>query len=426
MGHNTVSGQHNTSSPYSMFGVGELSQNSFGRSTAMGQTCLGMRSPVLMNITNPASYSAFDSLSFIFEFGLKSKMVQFVSQNSSYTANDINVHYMSLGFPVTKWWSAALGIVPFSDMGYDINLEGFDNNLGDYDTRYYGVGGLNKFFIGSSFDFFESLSVGVNASYLYGEMTKSNSLVFRGDSLATFQAYNYQEELSSSVGDFHFRYGLQYYRNISDYSIVVGGVFENSTNLRSKNSVLAGTVHKTGMDFYNISESNIIDTLQDTEATGSLSLPMSYGIGASLGKENKFRVAVDFNYQNWKNANGAFYSDSLENSYSISAGAEIIPKYDAIAGYWKRMNYRFGTYYNKSYLYINGYQLNDYGISFGVGFPIRQYTSYNTINSKSSLNFSVQAGQRGTTDKNLIKENYIIFTINLSLHDKWFVKRKFD
>ena len=36
------------------------------------------------------------------------------------------------------------------------------------------------------------------------------------------------------------------------------------------------------------------------------------------------------------------------------------------------------------------------------------------------------AGKRGTTNQNLVEENFINFQISLSLTDRWFVKRKYD
>jgi hypothetical protein len=42
------------------------------------------------------------------------------------------------------------------------------------------------------------------------------------------------------------------------------------------------------------------------------------------------------------------------------------------------------------------------------------------------INIALEAGQNGTTAKGLIKENYYILHINLSLHDIWFLKPKYD
>jgi hypothetical protein len=35
-------------------------------------------------------------------------------------------------------------------------------------------------------------------------------------------------------------------------------------------------------------------------------------------------------------------------------------------------------------------------------------------------------GKRGTTDNNLIEEDYFKFRLSLSLSEKWFVKRRID
>ena len=37
-----------------------------------------------------------------------------------------------------------------------------------------------------------------------------------------------------------------------------------------------------------------------------------------------------------------------------------------------------------------------------------------------------EIGSRGTTDNNLIKENFIRFGIGLTLNDRWFIKTKYE
>jgi len=61
---------NNTTSPYSRYGLGDLDHYSFGRSAAMGGASLGSRHSLQINSANPASYTANDSLSFLFDFGI--------------------------------------------------------------------------------------------------------------------------------------------------------------------------------------------------------------------------------------------------------------------------------------------------------------------------------------------------------------------
>ena len=62
--------------------------------------------------------------------------------------------------------------------------------------------------------------------------------------------------------------------------------------------------------------------------------------------------------------------------------------------------------------------MKDYGISFGVGLPLR--------NTKSSFNFTFEGGRRGLMESEKLLENYVLISFSVTLHDFWFVKRKFD
>jgi hypothetical protein len=67
---------------------------------------------------------------------------------------------------------------------------------------------------------------------------------------------------------------------------------------------------------------------------------------------------------------------------------------------------------------INGEQINGYGVTLGLGIPFSR--------SLSTMNISAELGRLGTTQNNLIRESYAKFTLHLLLHDRWFIKRKFD
>ena len=62
--------QSGTNSPYTRYGFGQLSDQSFGNSKAMGGIAYGLRDGLHINAANPASYSAVDSLTFLFDAGM--------------------------------------------------------------------------------------------------------------------------------------------------------------------------------------------------------------------------------------------------------------------------------------------------------------------------------------------------------------------
>ena len=66
-------------------------------------------------------------------------------------------------------------------------------------------------------------------------------------------------------------------------------------------------------------------------------------------------------------------------------------------------------------------EIKDFGISFGLGLPLR---------SLSNLNLGVEYGRKGSTINNLIQENYFNFKLSLSLsaigQQAWFIKKRID
>ena len=66
--------QSSSNSPYTRYGFGELSDQQFGNGKAMGGISYGLRNGLQINAGNPASYTAVDSLTFIFDAGLSLQM----------------------------------------------------------------------------------------------------------------------------------------------------------------------------------------------------------------------------------------------------------------------------------------------------------------------------------------------------------------
>ncbi|MCK4663673.1 MAG: hypothetical protein KAT68_12455 [Bacteroidales bacterium] len=406
-----VHAQNNTSSPYSLFGIGDLSKKSLGQSEAFGGAAIGLRTPLHINIKNPASYSSLDSMTFIFEFGIKDKITKFQTETDEAVFDDFNINYFSFAFPVTRWWYSSLGLLPFSNVGYnirnDISLP--NNALASY--NYFGSGGISQFYIGNSFKITKDLSFGFNSSYLFGALQHTNMLIFDD-----YQTRNSIIGKKTLIQDFYFDFGLQYTYNINDdYLCNIGVIYNHKTDIKAERTIISGATYDNWIE--NIDENILIDTIIDTVECGNIVFPSKIGFGVSLEKNNKFIVALDYSLQDWGNAKFFNQSDSLTTNSNIGIGIEYVP----VKGHtklYKRTYYRIGGHYTNSYLKINNHQINEFGISFGVGIPLKR--------SKTSINIAFEYGKRGTLENNLIKENYGIISINLSLLDIWFFKPKFN
>ena len=91
-------------------------------------------------------------------------------------------------------------------------------------------------------------------------------------------------------------------------------------------------------------------------------------------------------------------NDVLSNSYKVAVGAEYIPKFDALNGYFNHVMYRAGASYSQTpYTYANGAKLTDMNVSVGASFPLRNI---------SYMNLALVAGKRGTLATNGVEEQY--------------------
>jgi hypothetical protein len=269
---------------------------------------------------------------------------------------------------------------------------------------------LNQLYWGNAFNIGKKLSVGFNLKYMFGSIVRSRGIAFP-DSVEMKNTY-----LRGSLrpSDLYGEIGIQYKTKVSkDLFLVIGGVFGPQVDINSKASSLATTY---------FGDINSVQIYYDTidvrlNEKGSFTLPVRTGAGITLGKEGKWIAGVDFLWQNWEKYTYFGQSDSLANRWNIAAGGEYTPNNRTISSYFQKVSYRAGFHYGKTPLNLYGKHLDEIGISFGLGLPIKK--------SKSTVNLSVNFGKTGTTQNNLIQENFIRFTIGVNAFENWFLKSKY-
>jgi hypothetical protein len=403
------------SSPYSYYGLGELQLNHSAFNQGMGGIKNAIRNPSYINIANPASYSSLDTNSFIFDLGVTSNFTQLKSSvvTQDYT-NHTSLSYVLFGFPVARWCGLSVGILPYTKTGYKTvtsdtikNMPGPDNHVVE---KFEGTGGINQAYIGAGFRLIKNLSIGVNVGYFFGSTNKSRS-VYNPDQT---YSYNIRTINDMQVSSFYFNYGLQYQLNVKKkYAMIFGAKFNLPMNLNAKRSQLAERFTASG------EVESIKDTLINiVDEKGKIYMPLMLGGGVTFSQKNKWMVGVDFDWQNWNKFKSFKIIDSLNNSFNIAAGGEIIPKYTAVGKYWKKMSYRFGFHYGQTYLELNGSKIDDYSFSIGFGFPVSKI--------RTMISLSAEAGKKGNIQPNLIQENYVKFTLGFSFREFWFYRPKLN
>ncbi|HRY98321.1 MAG TPA: hypothetical protein P5550_04615 [Bacteroidales bacterium] len=398
-------------SPYSRFGIGDLSRLTNARNLSMGGASLALRDPVGINYLNPASYTAFDTLSFVFEGGVANHLATTRTTDLSATQNYISMGYLLFGFPLSKWWKASFGLLPFSDVGYNIMDSEVHPEAGPLTYLFKGSGGINQIYFGSAFRITPRLSAGFNIAYLFGTLDKSRAVYFSD----TSNSMNLRFSNRTTYGDFLPSFGLQYHTEMGkDHFLVLAATYGPQSSLEVTDDQLAETftTGATGIDF-------VKDTITDERGRkGQVVFPSGYGFGFSLGRSNVWQAVAEVRMQNWEDYRYFDIRDSLRNSYQISTGFSYIPDHTSVSGYWDKVTYRAGIRYGSTYLQLRENHLSDLGISFGLGLPLRR--------SRSVVNVGFEYGRRGTTAADLIQENYFRVVLGVSVYERWFLQRRYE
>ena len=407
--------QSTINSPYSRYGLGELrGENVSAYLKGMGGISIGMNDPTMINPANPASYAVFDSLSFVIEAGLRANFVTLQTDQLSENSQSATLSYILMGFPITKWWKTSIGIFPYSKIGYnvDITIDMSEYEFSDILNELEGEGGINRLYWGNAFNIGKNLRLGIDSYYIFGNGSRNSTVHF----LDSLNIYGTKVESSTRGSDFIFDYGLQYDLHLGGTDVLtLGVIYANKFNVNATRKYLSQTI--TG-GYYDIVE-EIKDTVEyRPDEKGSFVIPPKFGFGAVYKKPGSWLVGVDFEWQKWSDYEVFGVPDSLNNSMRIALGGEFTPDHTSISTIFKRMTYRAGARYEQTYLSLRGNQVNEFGISFGLTFPLKK--------SKTTLDLGLEVGKRGTTKDKLIQENFFSINFGVSIQEHWFYKRKYN
>lgn len=381
-----------TSSPYSIFGLGYLEGNSIGPYKAMGGTSIAFLSDKSINIMNPASYNSLDSLLTIFEVGVFGKYTIFSTSRENQSLVNANLKYMVMGFRLTPWLATSFGFSPYSSVGYNISTNApIEGTNKVYTETFSGDGGVNQVYLGASIKVLKNLSLGFNAAYLFGNITRSESST----------AFSYFLDDASYISNFDFNYGLNYQVEVNKWKYNLGLIYGNSKKLKTKNITTIQTETQT-------------ETLRGRNY--KYSIPQNIGAGFAVSK-GFFSAGIDYEWSNWKDVEFTNTYLQTRNSNRYSFGVEFTSQ-GLNKGTGKMMFYRFGGEYRQSYLVIDNSPIDYRAITIGAGIPLKGVISI--------ANVALELGQNGTTNGGLFKESYITLHLDLSLRDLWFNQRKYN
>ena len=412
--------QSGTNSPYSQFGLGLLSDQTSGFNRGMNGLGYGFRENKQVNFLNPASYSALDSLNFIFDAGLSGQITNFKENGRKKNANNADLEYVVSGFRLAKRVGLSFGLIPFTNVGYNYaNTSVISTDQNQTQTTstntYAGTGGFHQVYLGIGAEPIKHLSVGANISYLWGRYDRSIINSYNDQSINTISKY-----YTASVVDYKLDLGLQYTARLSKKDqLTLGAVYGLGHKLNGDPSCnVLSTNPQTGVS----------DTVSYTIVKG-LELPASMGAGLAWNHQNKLKIGVDYLLQQWSKVEYPEYAmvngrpqyslskELFKDRHKLTVGGEFCQD-EYGRSFFKRIRYRAGASYATSYLKINGQDgPKEMSVSAGFGIPI-----VNAYNNRSLLNISAQWVRQDS--KTFITENTFRINIGLTFSELWFDKWK--
>ena len=409
-------GTYGAYSPYSIYGIGDISQDGTAFNKSMGGVGLATRNRRFINYLNPAAVTARDSLSFMADFGLQQSNKVYRQGDLRSAHNTFNIYNFVMSFPIYRSSAFMVGITPFSDVGYDFSSIETDPNIigqtGNISYDSYGTGSVYQVFAGAGVTFWKRLSIGAEAIYYFGNIDKVTNMDYSNSS---YRSVNSGSDLM--VRGTTGKFGLQYEQKLGgDVSMIIGATYRMSTSLKGM-----------ALNYRYANQDSVTDTLKYQEndlRKAGLKFADELGVGISVKGGEKWTAEFNYLRSDWRNsgfdsASGFSVKSDTETfsstvSQSFRAGFEIVPNRNDIRYYLRKCAYRAGVYYDQSYYKMNGNNVNSMGITLGVTLPV--FRLYN------GLTLGVDLGQRSSTRNNMIRERYATFVVGFNIHDIWFQK----
>ena len=409
-------GTYGAYSPYSIYGIGDISKEGTAFNKSMGGVGVATRNRRFINYLNPAAVTARDSLSFMADFGLSQSNNVYKQGDLRSAHNTFNIYNFVMSFPIYRSSAFMVGITPFSDTGYDFSSIETDPDIigqtGNISYDSYGTGSVYKVFAGAGVTLWKRLSLGAEAIYYFGNLDKVTNMDYSNSSYRSVNSGN-DLMIRGTTGKF----GLQYEQKLGgDVSMIIGATYRLSTSMKG-NSI----------NYRYAKQDSVTDTLKYQEGDlrkAGLKFADELGVGISVKGGEKWTAEFNYFRSDWRNSgfdSNSGFSVKSDNetftstvSQSFRAGFEIVPNRNDIRYYLRKCAYRAGVYYDQSYYRLNGNNVNSMGITLGVTLPV--FRLYN------GLTLGVDLGQRASTRNNMIRERYATFMIGFNIHDIWFQK----
>lgn len=422
-----LSAQTNGSnSSYSRYGLGTMAEQSQTFNKGMAGVAQGLRSGKRVNMQNPASYSAIDSLSFIFDVGMSLYYGHLSGNNNSVNVRNTQLSNINAGFHVAKGLGMSFGFMPLSNIGYKFQTS---SRVGSgvttsqpitTKTLYSGDGGIHQIYLGAGWNPFANLSVGANVSYLWGTYNHNMAQTFIENGSASTNYNTQNNRYSANLTSYKIDLGLQYPIKINQTDwLTIGATYGLGHGMKGNAT----------MERYTSANDTVTRVAKDP-----FSLPHTYSAGVSWQHKNQWVVAADVIHEQWEGCklpvaetsatdiNYQAHTDQYLNSTHYKLGLEYTPNAQS-RKYAQTIKYSLGVNYGTPYIKVNGADgPTEYRLTAGLGLPLQT----RKLSGRSVINVSAEWLMRKASKSDMITENYLMVNVGITFNERWFMKWKIE
>jgi hypothetical protein len=412
-----LNAQSLSNSPYATYGIGDVKYDNTIETTSMGGISTAFISDFTssFNFANPANNSNFELTSIKLEATNENNYFKTNYNDTKSTKHSTYLSNITIAFPLSSKVKMGLSYQPYSSKSYEIQNS---QTLADgtvFQNKFTGSGTLNTAQVAVSYKVNQEFSVGARANLYFGNLYDINE--FSASNSEFINGY----ETKNSIKNFNFTLGTSYQHlnSRTDKKLTVGATatFGNTSNMTTdyKNS----TYYYTDTALTEKANETIIE--QKSTSSKNL-LPLQASLGVGYGSENHWFFSGQLDYKKGEDISYFGKTIDFQDSYRVSAGGWYLPNYNNFRNYFSRVIYRYGAFYERGNLKLDGTSINKFGISGGVMLPFKT----SSITRMSGLELGLEVGKRGTLKNNLINQNFINLRIGFNFADKWFRKTLYN
>lgn len=403
-------------SPYGAYGIGDVKYDNTVDISSMG----GISTAYIwdfnnnFNFRNPAANTNLELTTLKVEGVNENNYYKSDYNNMSSTKHSTYLSNITIAFPISKKIKFGMGFQPYSSKSYNVLTTSQLSNNADITEahHFHGDGTLNTVQAAFSYQVSPEFALGLRSNFYFGKLYDIEEASFTGAELISGYSNSYKIET------FNFTLGTTYQKKLAnDHKLTLGATYTFGNTGSMKN------IYTNSTYFYTLGDTKASETIIEEKTTYDKKfLPQEASLGLGYGHDTKWFLGAQVDYKKGENFNFLGQTLAYQDSYRYSVGGWYLPNFNNFRSYFSRVIYRYGAYYEKGNLQINGTNINKYAITAGVTLPFQK----STINRMNSIDLALELGKRGTLDNNMIRQNFINLRVGINFADKWFGKRLYN